>query len=116
MFNGELWRGRSNLAVSLRGPLTLRELPSVLVPVAQLAGTVLAVSAITLAGRAAVPIAAAGLLPMAVGPALRALRMSQVAGGFDARHFPANAAVAYVYDYARTLALVAFAGHGVRRR
>ena len=32
LFFGELWRGRDNLKVSLRGPLTPRALPSVLIP------------------------------------------------------------------------------------
>src|SRR5207302_588764 len=54
VFNGELWRGRSNLAVSLRGPITPRELPSIVVPIVQLTGIVLAVLAIAFAGRAAV--------------------------------------------------------------
>ena len=36
LFLGELWRGRDNLRVTLRGPLTLRALPSVLLPVANL--------------------------------------------------------------------------------
>src|SRR5262249_37341750 len=33
VFKGELWRGRDNLRVSFRGPLTLRGLPSVLTPI-----------------------------------------------------------------------------------
>ena len=32
LFRGELWRGRDNLRVSLRGPLVWRDLPSVIVP------------------------------------------------------------------------------------
>ena len=32
LFFGELWRGRDNVKVSLRGPLTWRALPSVMIP------------------------------------------------------------------------------------
>jgi hypothetical protein len=37
LFLGELWRGRDNLRVSLRGPMTVRTLPSMILPVAGLA-------------------------------------------------------------------------------
>ena len=33
LFRGELWRGRDNLRISLRGPLTWRGLPSVVIPI-----------------------------------------------------------------------------------
>ena len=36
LFFGELWRGRDNLRVSLRGPLSLRALPGVVLPVVML--------------------------------------------------------------------------------
>src|SRR5262249_52970008 len=36
LFRGELWRGRDNVRTTIRGPLTLRSLPSLAVPVANL--------------------------------------------------------------------------------
>ena len=42
LFFGELWRGRDNLRVSLRGPWTLRTVPSALLPVAGLGCVALA--------------------------------------------------------------------------
>src|SRR5205814_5569345 len=36
LFEGEIWRGRDNLRVSLRGPFTWRALPGVLIPVVNL--------------------------------------------------------------------------------
>ena len=36
IFWGELWRGRDNLRVSFRGPMALRDLPSVAIPVTML--------------------------------------------------------------------------------
>ncbi len=37
LFNSELWRGRDNLLVSLRGPLTMRDAPSIVGPILLLA-------------------------------------------------------------------------------
>jgi GT2 family glycosyltransferase len=46
LFKGELWRGRDNLRVSLRGPVSWRDLPSVVVPVLWLVVTALSVVAL----------------------------------------------------------------------
>jgi GT2 family glycosyltransferase len=115
LFRGELWRGRSNLAVSLRRPIRVRELPSIGIPVLQLFGLMVALGSLLLAGKAGVAAAAAALSPLAVLPAARAARMAWNNSGQSSRDFLGNAAVAYVYDTARALALVAFARHSVRR-
>ena len=52
LFGGELWRGRSNLAVSFRPPVRLTELPSALIPIIQLVALIALTSAPLLGGRA----------------------------------------------------------------
>src|SRR6185503_21060284 len=42
LFCSELWRGRSNLAVSFRSPVTARELPSAIIPIVHLGGVAMA--------------------------------------------------------------------------
>jgi len=116
LFRGELWRGRGNVAVSFRPPVTFRELPSVMAPIIQLFGLALAALAFLMAGTNGLVIVSLGLLPSAVVPALRAARMSGRIAPSSAREIAGNAAVAFVYDLARAVAIVAFAGHGVRRR
>jgi GT2 family glycosyltransferase len=129
LFLSELWRGRDNIRVSLRGPLTLRALPSLLTPIAVLAALVLVVVglaslALTMGGApAAGPGMAAtgwrmlggGVSLIAAAIMLRAFRMSRR----NTRSFAdalGNVAVAAVYEVARALALVARASHGTRRR
>jgi GT2 family glycosyltransferase len=115
LFVGELWRGRDNLRVSLRPPIRLQSLPSVVTPVLVLMSLVFAVAGPLLlpVGRAA---AAAPLLVFAAGAsALRAARMWV--------HLPRRTlmtglqalAVATVYEIARALALVVRAPHSWRR-
>jgi hypothetical protein len=115
LFRGELWRGRSNLAVSFRPPFTLRDLPSAAVPVVQLGGLVAAPLALAIGGPVAAAAGLVALAPIAIIPALRAARMSNAMDAFTVRELADNAAVAFVYDLARAFALVAFAGHRVRR-
>jgi hypothetical protein len=116
LFRAEMWRGRSNLAVSFRRPVTLRELPSAVAPLVQLVGLVLAPLAFLLAGTAGPLIASLALLPSAVVPGVRAARMSGRVTRFNAREIADNAVVAFVYDLARAVALIAFARYEVRRR
>ena len=114
LFRAELWRGRDNLRAGLRGPITLRGLPSMLIPVLDLGCLALGCG-----GLLAPP---SGLLltagaPVAIG-ALAALRASlmvsrrQGAGAVEALQ---AFAVAYVYDLARALALVYRAPHHRKR-
>jgi len=59
-------------------------------------------------------LALAALTPVLAVPLLRSWRMSSRSGS-GVRSVTANIAVAMVYDVARALALVAFAGHQTRR-
>ena len=115
LFRGELWRGRDNIRVSLRGPKDARSLASMTLPVVQL----LSVPA-ALTGAAVGPpgLAAAGLAAVLLGPAVvRAillLRREATAGLASARM---AFATCLTYDVARALALVwRAAHHSVARR
>lgn len=114
LFFGELWRGRDNIRVSLRGPLTLRALPSLLIPVAGLVCAAAVVGGIA-AGSRGVPFAAAGAGVFAALAGLRAARMTANAARPSAADVAANLVVAAVYDAARALALVTRATHKTRR-
>jgi hypothetical protein len=114
LFRGELWRGRGNLRVALRGPWTFRAIAGALVPVAYLA-SLLAIPI----GAALIPAGAGGLAlaGLAAAGALTALRAGRMLRRLDrrgARDVLQALAVACVYEAARALALVAMAGH--RRR
>ena len=126
LFLSELWRGRDNIRVSLRGPVTLRALPSLVTPIAVLAALVLVVVglAVTMArasvgtpvsGGAGPSMLAMGVALVTASTMLRALRM----GRRNTRSLTdvlGNIAVAAVYEVARALALVVRASHGTRRR
>lgn len=111
LFLGELWRGRDNLRVSFRHGLTLRDVPSVLMPVGAL---LLAAAAIVGAVLASPPLVGVGLGGLLAVTALRALRLTQNAESPRASDLAANVAVAAVYESARALALVVRATHGTR--
>lgn len=109
LFRSELWRGRDNLRVSLRGPLTLGGVPSFVIPLIDLLALVAALIAGVMEGPLHVV-----LIAMAVFLAfsmLRAARLFQrlpdrtVTDGFRAL------LVASVYDLARAFALIARVPH-----
>jgi len=115
LFLGELWRGRDNFKVTLRGPLTVRSVASLIIPLYNLSLLAIAISSI-----AALPvwpaswkIAATALAVFSFLCILRALRMDRYANGI--RSLFENLAVAVVYELARALALVSRATHRVRR-
>lgn len=116
LFFGELWRGRDNLRVSLRGPWTLRTLPSALLPVAGLACVaLLAVGLVAWpwVGATAATLGLLGLLAIATAKTLvvivrgRLTRPLQWVQGF---------VVAATYETARALSLVSSATHRTRVR
>ena len=115
LFMGELWRGRDNLRVSWLGPLTLRALPSIVIPIA---GLVLMIAAgiglLTwpLGGANVVVAAAVGLLLLA---ALRVARMLRRTSSMGPITVVRSFAVALTYEIARSLALVVRTPHGVRQ-
>jgi hypothetical protein len=114
LFRGELWRGRDNLRASFRGPLNLRSLPSVVIPVLELF-----MLAIAIAGLAALPLtgvrvtaAALGVLTFLV--ALRTARIVMRTPGASPADIAQAFAVAAVYDLARAIALIARGSHKAR--
>lgn len=120
IFWGELWRGRDNLRVSFRGPMTARDLPSVVIPVLTLlllAAAVIALVAtpwIGLLNSGAVAlIALAGCAGLS---ALRAMRMLGRLRGGGPLDIVRAWLVAVAYDLGRALSLVFRVRHGVRRR
>jgi glycosyltransferase involved in cell wall biosynthesis len=108
LFRGELWRGRDNLRVSLRGPLTLGELPSIVIPV-----TDLIAFAVIVAGLATRSwLIAAGAAAIVLGfMTLRALTLWRRVERPTLVDAPRALVVAAVYDVARAFALVARTPH-----
>jgi GT2 family glycosyltransferase len=120
IFWGELWRGRDNLRVSFRGPLTARDLPSVVIPVLTLSLLGVAVIGL-LAGpwiglAAAWAVALAALAGCAALSALRAARMLGRLHGGGPLDIVRAWLVATAYDLGRAMSLVIRVRHGVRRR
>jgi GT2 family glycosyltransferase len=119
IFWGELWRGRDNLRVSFRGPLTPRDLPSVVIPVLTLlllAAAVLALLTTPWTGLRGGAVALTALLGCAGLSALRALRMLRNLRGGGPLDVVRAWLVAASYDLGRALSLVIRVRHGVRRR
>lgn len=116
LFFGELWRGRDNLRVSLRGPLSLGGMPSILVPIANLACLAAGLGGIAAApfGGLTITLAAAALIGATA--AIRAGRILFHSPAAGLPGIPQALAVASVYEIARALALVARASHQLRRR
>jgi hypothetical protein len=115
LFLGELWRGRDNLRVSLRPPIRLTSLPSVVIPVVVLAAFLFALLG-PLAG--SVSLAQAGsVFAVALGGAA-VLRAPRIWLRLPTRSVVTGAqalAVSLVYELARALALVARVPHAWRR-
>jgi hypothetical protein len=116
VFLGELWRGRDNLRASLRGPVTVRSMPSVAIPIVSLALLVSAVLGVFMLPWDGAPLLMLGVLGFLFLSLCRAGRMTCKANRGVIREFGANLAVACVYDCARALALVAKVGHRTRAR
>jgi GT2 family glycosyltransferase len=113
LFSQELWRGRDNLRASLRGPVTLRGLPSIVLPALVLDVIVVATVATLITGRGV--IAAAAIALLAGLAAARASRLLIHLGRANAADLVRALAVASVYDLARALAPMLQAGHHHRR-
>jgi hypothetical protein len=108
LFRGERWRGRDNLKVSLRSTMSLRDLPSVVIPLIDLAAFVAALWGLVtwpFQGRAALYTV---LVAIAVVLGLAALRVVRrmLSGGVRPGAIAHTFAVALTYDVARALAVV----------
>ena len=113
LFRAERWRGRDNVAVSLRGPLSWRDLPGLATPIFNLMGVALilmsplgpliGVRPLLLAGIGAIVVVGLALLK-AIHIAVRARRVRPI---FLLQAF----VVTFVYHMARAFALITRAGH-----
>lgn len=114
LFFGELWRGRDNLRVSLRGPLTIRTVPSVLLPVVGLGCVALlavGVMAWPWIGAALAALAGLGLVAIATLKALVIITRGRLTNPL---HWIQGFVVAATYETARALSLVSSATHRTR--
>lgn len=115
VFWGELWRGRDNLRVTLRGPKSPRTVASAVMPVAY----AVAVACALLGGLAGWPvgaaIAGAGITAMLGLLTLRVSAMQRNAGGRLPAGLWAAVQVALAYDLGRSAAVFVGVGHGRRR-
>jgi len=112
VFFGELWRGRDNLQVTLRGQWTFRHLRSAAVPLVGIAA--LALGAIALASGAPWLAGIAALLLVAPA-AIKASSMTRRDPAPSLLHAAQALTVAFTYDAGRALAPLARAGHRSRR-
>jgi hypothetical protein len=115
VFRGELWRGRDNLRVSLRGRVTLRGLPSVALPIIDLGLLVLIMLGIASRsqfGMTVAALAAGGILAAAVA---RACRMMAPLERTTMLECGQALVVALTYDLARAISIVRPGGHDARR-
>jgi hypothetical protein len=111
VFAGELWRGRDNLRVSLRRPVSARSLLGAAVPLAELGFAALGIVGLAL-GSTALPLA--GLGGMAALGALQSYRMLQAGWERTIADLGRTFAVASVYSLARALAIVMPVSHRIR--
>jgi hypothetical protein len=116
LFFGELWRGRDNLRAGFRTPVTLRGLPSLVIPVADLALMVAGAAGMLGAAYGGFTIAALSLGAIAALAALRAIVMASRLPSLSFADAAGAFAVALTYDVARALAPLWGAPHAARRR
>ena len=115
VFWGELWRGRDNLRVSLRGPKSFRMVASALMPLAYAGAVVVTFAGLIvggLLGMLATLVALGGLGALLL---LRVIAMRRNAGGRWPAGLWAALQVAAVYDLGRSAAVFVGVGHGRRR-
>jgi GT2 family glycosyltransferase len=111
LFRAELWRGRDNLRAGLRGPLTLRGLPSLVIPVIELGWLLAGIGGLLLTDPSGLVLAASAPVGIGAFAALRAGLITARRPGAGAMGALQAFAVAYVYELARALALVYRAPH-----
>lgn len=116
LFFGELWRGRNNFRVTMKGPITLRALLSLIIPILNLSGLLLILAGIflQLSGMALGLLALLSGIFLIIAPAtLRCIYMSS--DNRSLLSISENFAVAVTYNLARALALVVNVSHNTRR-
>ena len=113
VFYGELWRGRDNIRVSLRAPLSGRTLLSAALPLANLIAAAAIVAGLVVGPGLGFTAAAASAVYLAGVIALRAAVMTRAA---RLSEWPKACAVALAYEAGRALALAGRFGYRRRRR
>lgn len=116
LFRGELWRGRDNLRVSLRGPVAWKDVPSVVVPVLWLAVLIVAGAALLTRFSVLAPLAWVGMAGLGAASLVRAAGMIRRASLHGAGRCLQALVVALVYDAARGLSLLGLATHRTRHK
>lgn len=113
ILRGELWRGRDNLRVSLRGQVSMRALPSILIPVLDDAFLLTAMGALL---ARAPDVAALALTAFILFSMLRSAKILAHVDRPRVRDLPGALAVAVAYDLGRALSLLIPGSHATRRR
>lgn len=108
LFKSELWRGRGNLRVSLRGSLTPSSLPSIVIPIVDLAALAAAALGLVVWSPLLIVAAAGAFLGLA---GLRAFMLWKRLDRSSLADLGRAFAVASTYDLARALALVSRTPH-----
>jgi hypothetical protein len=116
LFFGELWRGRDNLRVSLRGPMSVRSLPGSFLPVIMLACLVLLAAGVAVWPWFGGWPATAGLAGVLVIASARAVVILWRGRIVDPRGWLQALIVAATYEAGRALSLVSGATHKTRVR
>jgi GT2 family glycosyltransferase len=109
LFFSELWRGRDNVRVTLRGPLTPTSLPSLIVPIANLAAIIAVLTGLVVIRSAS--LTGAGLAILAATVALRSVRLLLALRRRTPLDVIRTWLVAGTYEVARALALIARTPH-----
>lgn len=112
LFRAERWRGRNNIKVSLRPPVHIADLPSLIIPILVLASLgLLAVSVgLAIAGKS-LWLAALAVAMLGGVTILKTLRAGSRAGIRKPSAWLSLSGVVVTYEVARALALVSRAGH-----
>jgi GT2 family glycosyltransferase len=116
LFFGELWRGRDNLTVSLRGPLTMRALPGTLLPLVALSCLGLLAFGLLAWPWLSGTVAAAGALGLLAVASVKAIVIITRGRLVSPLAWMQGFAVAATYESARALSLVSSATHHTRMR
>ena len=117
LFFGELWRGRNNFSVTMKGPRTLRSLLSLIIPALNLPGIAFVIIGIFLmfcGFKIGLSALLSGIFLIIAPAILRCVHMSL--GNMRLLPVFENFAVALIYNLARALALVVNVSHDTRRR
>ena len=118
LFRAERWRGRDNLRVSLRGHMALRDLPSVFIPVIDLAAGIVALWALVTVPRsgAAAMVTLTGVAALVLALAATRVLRAFIGGRLGVSDVPRAFVVSLTWDVARAFALVWPAPHHRHRK